>query len=393
MPDDRKRGASMASHSRHVLHQLRDVINRDPDRFTKDLYTRLFAINPDLRELFGVMMSRQRDAFYHVLDHVLEAIPASSGHTELVEFLAQLGRDHRKYGVQPEHYQVIYSALMGEFAHLLADQWDAEAQQTVSQAMLLVTGVMRGAAQSARGPATWTARVVEKYRLTRDLAVVRLVADAPLRFHTGQYLETQIPQWPRIWRNLSPAIPPNPHGELEFHVRSVSGGTVSTAIVGQTRIGDIWTFGQSHGTLHVDRDRDVLMVAGGTGLAPLRALLLEMARRADSPATHIFYGTRYPGELYDLPVLQRLASTNPWLTITAVSEETTDPWWLDARATPQQLGITHRIGRLDEVITADADRFGDHQSLIAGSPAMVETTRRRLIIAGVRASLMQHDPM
>ncbi len=61
------------------------------------------------------------------------------------------------------------------------------------------------------------------------------------------------------------------------------------------------------------------MVAGGTGLAPLRALLIEMSMRADSPETHIFYGMRYPGELYDLTVLRRIASTNPWLRVTAVS--------------------------------------------------------------------------
>ncbi|HCS59752.1 MAG TPA: oxidoreductase [Gordonia polyisoprenivorans] len=382
----------MASHSRHVLHQLRDLIARDPDRFARNIYTRLFAIDPDLRELFGAMMSQQREAFYHVIDHVLDVIPSPDGQAELVEFLAQLGRDHRKYGVQPEHYQAIFRALMGEFAVTLGDQWDDEAQRTVGQAMMLVTGVMRGAAQTASGPATWTARVVEKFRISRGLAVVRLVTDTPLRFNTGQYLEAQIPQWPKVWRNLSPAIPPNPHGELEFHVRAVPGGTVSPAIVGQTQPGDVWTFGQSHGTLHIDGDREVLMVAGGTGLAPLRALLIEMSALATSPPTHVYYGARYPGELYDLPVLRQIAATNPWLTITAVSEEQTDPWWLDDPVRPAELGIDHRIGRLVDVVGA-AGSWDDRQTLITGSPMMVENTRRGLIIAGVRASLIQHDPM
>ncbi|AZG47621.1 FAD-binding oxidoreductase [Gordonia insulae] len=382
----------MASHSRHTLQHLRTLINGDPDRFSANVYTRMFSIDPDLRELFPAVMAHQRDAFFRVIDHVLEVVPAESGHAELIEFLAQLGRDHRKYGVLPEHYGVMYQALISEFAAVMGDYWDDEAAQTVTQAMMLTTGVMRGAAETAPHPALWSAEVVEKYRITRDLAVVRLITDSPLRFAPGQYLEVQVPQRPKVWRDLSPAIPPNPAGELEFHVRAVQGGTVSSAIVGETRVGDVWYFAQGHGTLHIEPDRPVLMIAGGTGLAPLRALLIEMSKRADSPATHIFYGMRHPGELYDLAVLRRIASTNPWLTVTAVSEETTDPWWITAMATPESLGVEHRIGTLADAVI-ESGTWDDHQVLIAGSPKMIETTRRRLVIAGVRASRIQHDPV
>ncbi|NDZ97527.1 oxidoreductase [Streptomyces sp. SID6673] len=382
----------MPSHSRHTLHHLRTLIGRDPDKFSANVYTRMFAIDPDLRELFPAVMAGQRDAFYHVIDHVLDVVPREDGHNELVEFLAQLGRDHRKFGVRPEHYGIIYQALVAEFASVLGEYWDDESAQTVTQAMMLTTGVMRGAAETAPHPALWSAEVVEKFRITRDLAVVRLITKAPLRFVVGQYLEVQIPQRPRMWRNLSPAIPPNPAGELEFHVRAVSGGTVSSAIVSETRSGDTWYFAQGHGTLHVEPDQKVLMVAGGTGLAPLRALLIEMSKRADSPPTHIFYGMRHPGELYDLAVLRRIAATNPWLTVTAVSEETGDPWSITSTTTPEVLGIDHIIGTLGDAV-AQTGPWDDHQVLIAGSAKMIEATRRRLLIAGVRSSRIQHDPV
>ncbi|MFW0793805.1 FAD-binding oxidoreductase [Gordonia sp. CPCC 205515] len=382
----------MANHSRHTLHHLRQLINRDPDRFSTNVYSRMFAIDPDLRDLFPAVMAGQRDAFFRVIDHILDVIPAETGHTELVEFLAQLGRDHRKFGVRPEHYEVIYRALIDEFAYLLGDHWDTEAEETVAQAMMLTTGVMRGAAETAPMPALWTARVVEKFRITRDLAVVRLVTTAPLRFAAGQYLEVHVPQRPRLWRNLSPSIPPNPAGELEFHVRAIPGGAMSGAIVAETRPDDVWTFSQMHGTLRVDPSRPVLMIAGGTGLAPLRALLIDMARRADSPPTHLFYGMRYPGELYDLSVLRRLAATNPWLTVTAVSEETADPWWITSPNTPEALGIEHLVGTLADVVPLAGD-WTERQVLIAGSAGMIETTRRRLLIAGVPGRLIQHDPV
>lgn len=382
----------MGGHSRHVLHHVRRVMGRDPDMFTRGVFTRLFALDPDLRDLFPAHMTHLREAFFGVIDHTLEVIPADDGHTELVEILAQLGRDHRKFGVLPAHYPLMCRALIGEFRELLDGYWDDETEQTVTQAMMLTTGVMRGAAEMASGPPTWTARVVEKYRITRDLAVVRLIGDGPLRFSVGQFLEVAIPQWPHEWRHLSSAIPPNPDSEIEFHVRAIPGGVVSSAIVSTTRVGDVWTLAQNHGTLHIAPGREVLMVAGGTGLAPLRALLIEMSKRADSPSTHVFYGMRYPGELYDLAVLQRIASTNPWLRITAVSQETTDPWWLNSIASPEELGVDHRIGMLPEVVAAERD-WSDHQALVVGSPQMVTATRRRLIIAGIRASMIQSDPV
>lgn len=383
----------MVAHSRHVLHHLRELIAHDPDRFSANVYTRLFGLSPDLRDLFGPTMSDQRQAFYHVIDHVLEAIPAPDGQGELIEFLAQLARDHRKYGVLPGHYPLMYRALMGEFASLMGPYWDDEAARTVSQAMMLTTGVMRGAAQTAQTPARWQAKVVEKFRISRNLAVVRLVASMPLTFEPGQYLETQIPQWPHTWRNLSPAIPPSSTGELEFHVRAIRGGAFSTSIVNETRAGDVWQFGQAHGTLAVHGDAEVLMVAGGTGLAPLRALLIDMSKRVDNPRTHIFYGMRHPGELYDLAVLRRIASTNPWLRVTAVSELTTDPWWLDAYATPEALGIEHRIGALDDIVADYDEDFSERQVLLAGPAGMITTLRHRLIIAGVRSSQISYDPV
>src|SRR5690606_8496036 len=113
----------------------------------------------------------------------------------------------------------------------------------------------------------------------------------------------------------------------------------------------------------------VLMVAGGTGLAPLRALLIEMSKRVDNPPTHIFYGMRYPGELYDLAVLRRIASTNPWLQVTAVSEHEHDPWWINSVASPSELGIEHHIGTLADVVPR-VGNWENHQVLVAGSAQM-----------------------
>ncbi|MGZ8177285.1 FAD-binding oxidoreductase [Williamsia sp. SKLECPSW1] len=386
----------MGSHARHGLATVREAIRADPDRFVDDFYTRLFTVDPDLRDLFPVSLAHQRAALFGILDHVLESLPDTTTHPQLVETLAQLGRDHRKFGVSDSHYDLFGRALAAQLLSVADIEPDEDAAAVTVQATNLVTGVMRGAAMTAPGPPTWSARVFEKYRLSRDLAVVRLVADdhdhVARAFDVGQYLEVSIPQWPRIWRHLSPAIPPNPYGELEFHVRSVPGGSVSTSIVTETAVGDTWMFAQSHGTLGVDRTQETLMVAGGTGLAPLRAILHDLARRVDVGRTHLFWGTRYPGELYDARRLLQLAAVNPWLSVTMVSETESDPWWLGDAVDVRALGADHRVGRLADVVVRAGDWSG-RQVLLAGSASMIETTRRALIIAGVPGRLIDHDPV
>ncbi|WP_207837143.1 FAD-binding oxidoreductase [Williamsia soli] len=383
----------MGTHTRHALLQVRDVLNADPDRFTSNFYLRLFATNPELRELFPANMGHQRAMLFRVIEYVLETVPDRDNHPRLLEFLGQLGRDHRKYGVTEENYHQFFAALMREIAVTMGDRWDEDFANVVSQAFMLTTGVMRGAAHSAPGPATWQAVVAEKYRLSRDLAVVRLKAAQPLTFAAGQYLEVQIPQWPRIWRHFSPSIPPNPDGELEFHVRAVPGGSISNSIVTETQVGDVWQLAQSHGTLTVDTDRDVLMIAGGTGLAPLRALLIELSFRADAPAVHLFYGARYPADLYDLSRLWRMVATNPWLTVTTVVEDDTDPWWSTASDESGRITLERVQGQLADAVLGYGRDWTQHQVLLAGSPEMIANTRRRLLIAGLPASKMQHDPV
>jgi NAD(P)H-flavin reductase/hemoglobin-like flavoprotein len=373
--------------------QVRDVLNADPDGFTSNFYLRLFATNPELRELFPANMGHQRAMLFRVIEYVLETVPDRDNHPQLLEFLGQLGRDHRKYGVTEENYHQFFAALVREIAVTMGDRWDQDMANVVSQAFMLTTGVMRGAAHSAPGPATWKAVVAEKYRLSRDLAVVRLKASQPLTFAAGQYLEVQIPQWPRIWRHFSPSIPPNPDGELEFHVRAIPGGSISNSIVTETQVGDVWQLAQSHGTLRVDTDREVLMIAGGTGLAPLRALLIELSFRADAPPVHLFYGARYPADLYDLSRLWRMVATNPWLTVTTVVEDDTDPWWSTASEESGRITLERVQGQLADAVLGYGKDWTQHQVLLAGSPEMIATTRRRLLIAGLPASKMQHDPV
>ena len=252
-------------------------------------------------------MAQQRAAFGHALRWVLGELIAQRS-DEPVAFLAQLGRDHRKYGVKTENYKTLSEALYSSFRDQLSEHWNAAVDETARDALALITGVMSGAAEAESGPAWWDGTVVEHQRVSRDLAVVRLQLDRPMDYHAGQYVNVQVPQCPRRWRYLCPAIPADPGGAIEFHVRSVLGGLVSSAIVGETVPGHRWRLSAPHGAMEIDRNGgDVLMVAGGSGLAPLRALIMDLAHFASNPRVHLFFGARYPCELYDLPTLWSIA--------------------------------------------------------------------------------------
>ncbi|RVW01717.1 FAD-binding oxidoreductase [Rhodococcus spongiicola] len=250
---------------------------------------------------------------------------------------------------------------------------------------------------------SWTATVVEHHRLRKDLAVVRLVGE-PVPFRPGQYVDVTVPQFPRLPRRLSPALPPSRDGKLEFHVRAIPGGWVSGSIVADTRPGDQWQISSPRGELTVDENGPtVVMVAGGTGLAPLRSIILDLTRVEKPPRVYLFVGGRTVQDLYASDMLWMLTEQLPWLTTIPVVEDVTgrgvpDEWYQRIRAAigPETLfGFTedHLLeGTLGDVVAAHG-AFVNHQVLVCGSPGMVQSTRERLTATGTPARAIQFDPL
>lgn len=382
----------MGRHSVHALTQLATDLTPMSDEFTKNLYARLFAMDLSLRELFPANMTDHRKVFFQVLGHVLTAVPKSEGHDELIELLAQLGRDHRKYGLTEKHYDTVAAALLGEVRAVYEPYGGLEPDDAVvlEQAVQLITGVMRGGAHSDPTPARRTARVVDAIRPHPGLTVVRLIADEPLLFRPGQYVETQIPQVPQRWRPLSFAMPPNTQGQMEFHVRAVPGGDLSSTIHETTEPGDVWQFGQIHGLLRADGPQPITMIAGGTGLAPMKSMLLALSLNANNPDVHLLVGARSPGLLYDSETLAPLAATNPWLRVTQVTDSRRDPWWLKNPARAYR-DLPLRHGSLVDAMS-NLDLTG-RRVLIAGPRGLLKAASAEAIARGAAPEDVLHDPL
>ncbi|NLV80623.1 MAG: oxidoreductase [Rhodococcus sp.] len=249
---------------------------------------------------------------------------------------------------------------------------------------------------------TVTATVVEHHRLRHDLAVIRLeCTESMVPFHAGQYVDVTVPQRPDLPRRLSPALPPSMDGKLEFHVRTVPGGWVSGAIVADTRPGDEWAISAPRGgDLHIDDSgRIAIMIAGGTGLAPLRSLILDVARRDNPPRAFLFVGGRTPRDLYAADMLSLLDEALPWLTVVPVVEyvenpDVPDPWHQRILTRIGDIGpdVDDLIeGSLDEVVSSYG-AFGDHQVLVCGPAPMVTATVQRLVDSGTPIENIRYDP-
>ncbi len=384
----------MGLEDRDALIVLRNAVTRpDADDLVGRFYTCWFAIDDSVRDLFPPDMTDQRALFARVLDWVLGEFIAQRAE-EPVAFLAQLGRDHRKYGVTQEHYETMAHALYATLSSDLSDQWTDGVEDAARQAINFMAGVMSGAAQAEAGPSCWEGTVLEHHRVSRDLAVIRLQLDQALGYLPGQYVKVEVPQCPRRWRYLSPAIPAQPDYRVEFHVRAVSGGLVSNAMVAETQPGDRWRVSSPLGSMEIDRDAgDILMVAGSTGLAPLRSIIMDMARSGVNPRVHLFFGARYPCELYDLRTLWEIGANNPWLSVTPVSEYSTDPPWAGDYPDVQPPRGLHvrQTGLLPDVVTRYGG-WGDRQILLSGSPGMVAATTSALVAKGTPEQRIQHDP-
>jgi hemoglobin-like flavoprotein len=240
-----------------------DLAEQVGDEAALHFYSTLFLANPETRDMFPIGMAGQRDKLLSALGRIVSHVDRTD---ELVPFLQQLGRDHRKFGVQAEHFPAVGQALIATLAHLLAEHWTEELAQDWVEAFGVVSGVMIDAATEAArtGPPWSDAEVIAHERRTLDIAVLQLKPTYRLPFVPGQSIAVQCHLRPRVWRYLSPANAPRSDGTLDFHVRHVPGGQVSAALVHALRVGDVLRLGSAVGqrlTL-TGGAADLLMIAG-----------------------------------------------------------------------------------------------------------------------------------
>jgi len=342
-------------------------------------YSRLFVAHPHLRNMFPPAMDAQRDRLLGALVRIVDGLTSPE---DLVAYLSQLGHDHRKYSVEPEMYGAVGDALIATLRTYAGAAFTPAAEEAWGQAYQAASGLMIRAAEedSAFAPPYWTAEVVSNEQRQPGIAVVTVAPDQPLRYLAGQHVSVQTTRWPRVWRAYSVASRPREDGLMTFHVRAVPGGWVSNALVRHTAPGDAITLGPALGTMTLDRagERDLLCVAGGTGLAPVKALIEQAIRESSACPRQIFlfYGARTRDELHDLPDLYRLTDAYPRFQLTPVTSDD-----------PAFDGMQGNVGRV-------AARYlpnRECEAYVAGPAVMVRETIGVLTRAGIPPERIHYD--
>ncbi|GAA4197790.1 FAD-binding oxidoreductase [Streptosporangium oxazolinicum] len=352
------------------------VVEPAADKAAAYFYGRLFAESPHLRAMFPPAMDVQRDRLFSALTRIVWSLDSPGS---LASFLGQLGRDHRKYGVLAEHYTAVGNALLATIRRFAAEIWDTEIEAAWVAAYTAAANLMIDSAESDAGvsPAWWLAEVIDHELRTPDIAVITLRLDQELPYTPGQYVNVQTARWPRVWRTFSIANAPRDDNTVRLHVRAITGGWVSTALVRHTRIGDTVTLGPPIGTMvPADSERDILCVAGGTGLAPIKAILEHVIGSGRRPNIHLLYGARTAAELYDLTDLVRMEAAFPRLRVLPVVSE--------------EPGYDGMRGKVPDAM----ERFhswAGHEAYVCGPTAMVNETVRRLQRGGTPPAQIHRD--
>jgi NAD(P)H-flavin reductase/hemoglobin-like flavoprotein len=336
----------------------------------------LFVENPELRGMFPLAMDTQRD-------RLVSALLAITQHIDrpeiLVPYLEQLAADHRKFDVKPEHFDAVGRALIAALRRFAGSLWSPEVESAWVQTYGFIARTMvAGVEKAARLPAWWEGEIVAHERRTNDIAVITVRTDQPFAYRPGQYVSLETPWFPGVWRPYSMANAPRADGLIQFHVKAISVGWVSSALVRKAQPGQVIRLGAPVGSMVIDpaSPRDVLCVAGGTGLAPIKAIVEDLARWNSPRSVYVFFGARRPHELYDLAAMRRLSSRFPQLTvITAVSDDTS---------------FHGERGLLPDVVA----RYGPwhtHDIFASGSPPMITATLNRLLTLGVPQTHIRYD--
>jgi len=223
---------------------------------------------------------------------------------------------------------------------------------------------------------TLPCRVHELDLITHDVMRVRLnlPRTQTLEYLAGQYLDIILRDGRR--RSFSIANQPGTDDALELHIRKVDGGRFSEQVFNSMKAGDLLRFEGPLGTFYLQEQlsREVIFVAGGTGFAPIKAILEEgfSKEKFANTQVHLYWGVRTVADLYLQNLIQNWVAQNTNLTYTPVLSE------------PPKDGWEGETGWVHEQVLAQHANLDNLEVYASGPPPMVSALRDDFKKAGMR---------
>ena len=212
-------------------------------------------------------------------------------------------------------------------------------------------------------------RVSSIERPAPDVALLRLQlpANQAFRYHAGQYVEFILRDGVR--RSYSMANAPElVQGSIELHIRHMPGGRFTDHVFGSMKEREILRVEGPFGSffLREDSTKPVVLLASGTGFAPIKALIEHMQARGMAREAVLYWGCRSEADLYLHDWALAQAEALPWLRYVPVLSEAGEGW-------------QGRTGFVHQAVMADLPDLSGHQVYACGVPVMVQSAQRDFV--------------
>jgi CDP-4-dehydro-6-deoxyglucose reductase, E3 len=215
---------------------------------------------------------------------------------------------------------------------------------------------------------------VSVYRVTQPAADVsvlhlRLPAGVRVKFRAGQYLQIELEDGSR--RNYSMANPPHENDSVQLHVRHVPGGKFSEGVLGELGKGQKLRIELPFGEfcLQDESTKPVVLLATGTGFAPLKSIVEDGIKRGLNRPLHLYWGARRLEDLYLVELARKWHASGKLTFVPVLSEP--DAHW------------SGRSGFVHETVLQDFGSLAGLQVYACGNPAMTSAAHEAFVKAGL----------
>lgn len=217
-------------------------------------------------------------------------------------------------------------------------------------------------------------RVTSMQRMAPDVEVLQLQLPAAdtFRFYAGQYIEVLLKDGKR--RSYSMANPPHEATALELHVRHLPGGLFTDHVFGagttQMKEREILRLEGPHGSFYLREDSTlpIILLASGTGFAPIKAIVQHMAHQQIKRPVTLYWGGRRPADLYMHALAQSWEETLPdFKYVPVISDAVPEDNW------------TGRTGFVHRAVMEDYPDMSGYQVYACGAPIVVNSARKEFM--------------
>lgn len=222
--------------------------------------------------------------------------------------------------------------------------------------------------------------LIEKTKIGPDVACLRLrdTHGRAMRRLAGQYLDVILEDGKR--RAFSIANAPHEGADIDLHVRRVAGGGFTSYVFDDMPLGTIWRVEGPLGTFvpREDSERPILMVAGGTGFAPVKALIEHFLHLGSRRHITLYWGARAASDLYLRALPEHWSRTMTNFEFVPVVTEA-----------EQAEGL--RVGLIHEAVLEDHADLSAFDIYMSGPPAMIDAGRRGFVEARLPEDRLYYD--